>query len=419
VLIAFQWLSVGDSMSGIDQSLRQLVQVPHQQAGVRFPRRPEILLHAKMDSDFVFLKPHSTTLREFGWLPDFRNTKQIGIKAPRLVFSAGGHGELDMMDAGNRIVAHTCILTDRRRHRGCVKMSNQFPSRNDVWDNSPTLRKTNFSRAIFSAFVALALLVCAVSARQFAQERPSHPIAIIGIPNEIAPVEARLNAAAMTRIQDVVFNSGVIDGASIVAVRSGAGKVNAAIAATLLLDHFSPSAVVFTGTAGAVDPELNPGDVVIATAVGYHDFGDVTTAGFVRSATRNASSGRLDPVFFPADSRLLAAARRAAVTLKLSPAAKAGPMGRIREGLIVTGDSFVANPGSREDLRRQLNATAVEMEGAAVAQVCARFGVPVIVIRSITDHADGGAAGSYREFREVASRNAADLTLATIHEMLK
>ena len=92
--------------------------------------------------------------------------------------------------------------------------------------------------------------------------------------------------------------------------------------------------------------------------------------------------------------------------------------GHIREGLIVTGDTFVASPGNREDLRRQLNAAAVEMEGAAVAQVCAHLGVPLIVIRSITDHADGGAAGSYRQFLEVASRNAADLALATIREML-
>ena len=67
----------------------------------------------------------------------------------------------------------------------------------------------------------------------------------------------------------------------------------------------------------------------------------------------------------------------------------------------------------------RMNAIAVEMEGAAVAQVCARFGVPVIVIRSITDHADGGAAGSYRQFVDMASRNAADLALATIREMLK
>ena len=257
--------------------------------------------------------------------------------------------------------------------------------------------------------------------RTLAQERAGRPIAIIGITSEIAPVEARMQAAVVTRIQGVVFTSGTIGGTPIVAARSGAGKVNAAIAATLLVDHFSPSAVVFTGTAGAIDAELNPGDVVIGSAVGYHDFGDITTGGFVRSPTRNASSGRLDPAFFPADSTLLAAARRAAATVKLSRGSDAeGSLApRIREGLIVTGDAFVANPTRREDLRRELNASAVEMEGAAIAQVCARFGVPTIIIRSITDHADEGAAGSYQRFVGVASRNATELVLATIHEMLK
>jgi adenosylhomocysteine nucleosidase len=276
-----------------------------------------------------------------------------------------------------------------------------------TWDNSHVVR------TLSKTLIVLVLLVVVLPARQVSQERRTGPIAIIGIPREVAPIEDRLKNATVVRIQEVVFSSGTVDGLSLVAARSGVGKVNAAIAATLLIDHFSPSAVVFTGTAGAVDPELNPGDVVIATGVGYHDFGDFTTTGFVRSATRNAASGLSDPMFFPADPGLLAAARRAAIAVKLSAKAKA------REGLIVTGDAFFANPASREELRHQLNAAAVEMEGAAVAQVCARFGVPVLIIRSITDHADGNASGSYRQFIEVASRNAADLALATIHEMLK
>jgi adenosylhomocysteine nucleosidase len=241
-----------------------------------------------------------------------------------------------------------------------------------------------------------------------AQERASRPVAVIGIATEVAPIEARMRNPVITRIQEVVFSSGTIDGAPVVAARAGVGKVNAAFAATLLIDHFSPSAVVFTGTAGAVDPELSPGDVVIGTAIGYHDFGDLTTGGLVRSATRNAATGRLDPTFFPADPALLAAARRAALAIK---------SGHIREGLIVTGDTFIADPRNRATLRKDLNAAAVEMEGAAVAQVCARFGVPVIIIRSITDHADGNAPDSYRQFVDVASRNAADLALATIREM--
>lgn len=260
------------------------------------------------------------------------------------------------------------------------------------------------------------VLILAFALHGLSQQKAAHPVALIGISSEIAPVEARLMKPVVTKIQGVVFTAGILDGASVVTARSGAGKVNAAFAATLLVDHFQPSAVVFTGTAGAIDPELNPGDVIIGTAVGYHDFGDITSGGFVRSQTRDASSGRLDPSFFPADPALLAAARRATAAAKLSAGANVSP--HVREGRIVTGDAFVANAARRNDLRRELNASAVEMEGAAVAQVCARFGVPMIIVRSITDRADGGAPDSYERFVGLASRNAAELAVATVHEMM-
>jgi len=277
------------------------------------------------------------------------------------------------------------------------------------------------SRQRLIVIVLLAWALFADRIRIQSQERDVHPLAIIGIASEIAPVEARLEGATVTRVQGIVFTLGTIDGERIVVARSGAGKVEAAIVATLLVDHFSPSAVVLTGTAGAIDTTLNPGDVVIGNAVGYHDFGDSSPSGFVRSPTRNGSSGRLDPPFFPADQALLTAARRAAATVKLStlPNDSTGVSPRISEGRIVTGDAFVANPARRADLRRELNASAVEMEGAAVAQVCARFGVPTIIIRGITDHADESAANSYQRFVGLASRNAAELVFATIHEIRK
>jgi adenosylhomocysteine nucleosidase len=168
--------------------------------------------------------------------------------------------------------------------------------------------------------------------------------------------------------------------------------------------------VFFSGTAGAVDDELEPGDVVIGTGVGYHDYGSVTAAGLIRTPTRDYVAGRADPAFFPAGPELLAAARRAAATMKPT---------RIREGLIVTGDAFISSPTRRTELRRDLNAVAVEMEGAAVAQVSNRFGVPAIVIRGITDRADGNAGQSYAKFRDTAASSAGDLVLATIRELVK
>ena len=93
--------------------------------------------------------------------------------------------------------------------------------------------------------------------------------------------------------------------------KTNAGKVNAAMMTALAITHFAPSAVFFTGTAGAVDPELRPADVVIATEIGYHDFGASTAGGFVRRPTSNPATGVVNPAFFPPDERLWKAAETA------------------------------------------------------------------------------------------------------------
>jgi len=246
------------------------------------------------------------------------------------------------------------------------------------------------------------------------QENAARPVAVLGIPAEVTDIEARLSRATVERVQGVPFVVGFVGVTRVVLGRTGAGKVNAAMVTTLLVSHYAPSAVFFTGTAGALDPELRPGDVIVATGIGHHDFGASLEQQFVRRPTRNPVTGDVNPMFLPADERLLAAVRRAVptVTLVPVPGTKRAPV--IREGLIVTGDAFVANPAQRDELHRSLKAVAVEMEGAAVAQVSAQFAVPAIVIRSITDSADGSTPDAYAANRDTASRNAATLTLASI-----
>jgi adenosylhomocysteine nucleosidase len=271
-----------------------------------------------------------------------------------------------------------------------------------------------------SLLIVLFLLVALVPALP-AQQASDRLIAVMGIAREIAPVESRLQGSMATNIQGIVFTSGTINAARIVTVRSSVGKTNSALATTLLLERFKPSAVIWTGTAGAVDPDLNPADVVIGTGVGYHDFGAMVVGGFTRNPTRNSGTGQTDPAFFPPDANLLAAARRAASTVKLSrgPIPESDPTPRILEGLIATGDAFVADPSRRNEIRTALKASAVEMEGAAVAQVCSRFNIPFLVIRSITDRADGQASNSYQRFVDTSSLNAAELAVATIQQFLK
>jgi adenosylhomocysteine nucleosidase len=243
-------------------------------------------------------------------------------------------------------------------------------------------------------------------------------VAVIGIATEVAHIESALSGVKTQTIRGLAFTTGALGNDRVVLVRSGVGKVNAAMVATLLVDQFAPSAVFFSGTAGAIDPDLQPGDIVIGSALGYHDYGTDTAREFVRWQTRNPISGERNPLLFPASQELLEAARRAVPTLTLQgsgSATRSRPS--VREGVILTGDAFIANPARRDELRRTFNASAVEMEGAAVVQVCAQLGVPVLVIRSITDSSDGGAPANYQLFIESSSRNAAELTIATIKQL--
>jgi len=249
-----------------------------------------------------------------------------------------------------------------------------------------------------------------------AAARAQPTIGVLGITSEIAPIERRLQDSREVAVQGYVFRAGTLNGRQVVVGRSGAGKVNASIVATLLISHFNPTAVLFSGTAGAIDRDLYPGDVVIGTAVAQHDAGVQTPGGITRRGMRNAVTGELDPVVVPAPEILLAVARQSVRGLSLPPVRTAAGerVPRIVEGVIVTGDVFLSDGGRREELRRSLGATAVEMEGAAVVQTCRQFSVSCLVVRSVTDRADTQAQTDYEQFRSAASENAAALVAAII-----
>ena len=242
-------------------------------------------------------------------------------------------------------------------------------------------------------------------------------VGVLGIAAEIAPIERRLQDSREVAVRGNVFRVGTLNGRKVVVGRSGIGKVNAAIATTLLIGEFNPSAILFSGTAGAIDPGLHPGDVVIGATMAQHDVGLQASDGIQRRGVRNVLTGERDPLLVPAPEALLTVARQSAQGLALPPVRT--PVGedripRIIEGAIVTGDVFVSDEALRVTLRNSLGATAVEMEGAAVVQTCRQFGVSCLVVRSITDRADGQAQASYQQFITTASENAATLVAAII-----
>jgi adenosylhomocysteine nucleosidase len=124
----------------------------------------------------------------------------------------------------------------------------------------------------------------------------------------------------------------------------------------------------------------------------------------------------VDPLIVPAPETLLAAARAAMAGLTLKPieSTESKRMPRIVEGVIVTGDVFLSDAVRRDEIRSNLSASAVEMEGAAMVQTCRQFSVPCLVVRSITDRADGEANANYKQFIAIASENAAALVASII-----
>ena len=241
----------------------------------------------------------------------------------------------------------------------------------------------------------------------------SGPItAILGaFEKEVILLEDRLTDANEYVIEEIRFACGTLNGQRVVIVWTGVGKVNAAMTTTLLIEHFKPSRVIFTGIAGSANPQLHPGDIVIAEKTAHHDMGTLWPDGLYRRGVKNRLTGWENPVFFAADERLLHLTQRAAKHLELASlemgAAERVP--RIITGVVVTGDVFVASSEKCAELRKNLRADAVEMEGAAVAQICHQRQIPHIVIRSISDKADEGAVQDKQMFYIIAAKNSANL----------
>lgn len=224
-------------------------------------------------------------------------------------------------------------------------------------------------------------------------------IGVIGaMDSEIAHLVGRLENKSETGLYGYTFHTGTLHGRWVVIVKCGIGKVNAARGTQLLIDRYHPDAVVNTGIAGGLDPALQVGDAVIAAGLLQHDF-DVTAFGHARGYLCTGIAHDKPTVFAP-DPGLAAALRRAAENTLTGA--------RVTEGLIATGDLFVADPATRRAIREEFGASAAEMEGAAIAQTASYAGVPFAVLRIVSDRADGSAAESFDRFEaETAQRSGA------------
>lgn len=233
-------------------------------------------------------------------------------------------------------------------------------------------------------------------------------IGIIGaMPQEIDLVRAAMTTQHRTVLGGNSFYSGSLHGCDVVLAFSRCGKAAAASTVTTLFHYYAIDFLLFTGVAGAVDPQLNIGDVVIARALYQHDI----DAGpmFPRFEVPLTQKSMFYPR--PQDITCMESAVQhylANITSHIAPAildqfAILQPKATV--GIIATGDQFVRDTAAHAGMHfsHHERAHAVEMEGAAVAQICEDYDKPYVVVRTISDKADHSAAVDFPAFIENVS----------------
>ena len=223
-------------------------------------------------------------------------------------------------------------------------------------------------------------------------------IGIIGAMEvEVAILKEKMEDVRIIKKASMDFYEGILAGKKVVVVRSGIGKVNAGICAQILADVFSVDAIINTGIAGSLNKNINIGDIVLSTDVVQHDM-DATGFGY-----RKGQIPQMPVFFFNADDNLR---RLAAEVCK-----EVNPDIQVFEGRIASGDLFVCDQVVNNRIVSQFSAYATEMEGAAIGQAAYLNEIPFLVVRAISDKADGSAQMDYSEFEKAAVDHSVRLTL--------
>ncbi len=220
-------------------------------------------------------------------------------------------------------------------------------------------------------------------------------IGIIGaMDEEVELLKNQMKIKKETNLAGMTFYEGELSSKNIVLVRSGIGKVNAASCAQILITKFNVSNLINSGVSGSMNPDLNQGDIVISTDTVQHDFDETALGRPVGEISR------LDITFFKSDEKLISAAEKAGESLNGI---------KVIKGRIASGDQFIAGGNKYQNIKTNFNPQAVEMEGGAIGHVAYLNKIPYVVIRSISDKADGEAPLSFEEFVKMASKNASDM----------
>ncbi len=214
---------------------------------------------------------------------------------------------------------------------------------------------------------------------------------------EVQTLKEKLQDLEITQKASMVFYQGTLENLPVVVVQCGVGKVNAALCVQILCDLFGVTHLVNTGVAGSLCNDLDIGDFVISRDAMYHDF----TCHILNPAYCVGQVPGMDVLAFPADLLLVNYAMEAAQQVYPDHA---------HIGTVASGDQFVADKSHKDQIIADTQAICTEMEGCAVAHAAWRNQVPFVIIRAISDKADGSAHMDYPTFEAAAAERCAKVT---------
>ncbi len=217
------------------------------------------------------------------------------------------------------------------------------------------------------------------------------------MPEEIEPLIEKLDNVQTMVYGANMYYEGSYHGQEVVVAYSKIGKVFATLTATMLIEKFGCDTLLFSGVAGAINEELKIGDLIIAESLCQHDL-DITAFGHPFGYVPEGE------VCISTDEGLRNIAKEVAKQKGLT----------LKEGIIATGDQFVANEERKNWIGDTFNADALEMEGASVAVVCDALNVPFFILRAISDSADMDASFNFDEFLESSAKISADVILGMV-----
>ncbi len=219
-------------------------------------------------------------------------------------------------------------------------------------------------------------------------------IGIIGAMElEVETLKAQMQINKIEKRASMEFYEGSMDGKEVVIVRSGVGKVNAAMCVQILADIFHVTHIINTGVAGSLDASIDIGDIVVSSDALHHDV-DATIFGY-----RPGEVPQLGMLAFTADAAMIESAKSACL--------EANPDIHVFTGRVVSGDQFISDSTVKERLTRLFSGSCTEMEGASIAHAATLNEIPFVIIRAISDKADHSAEVEYPVFEKKAAQDCA------------